>query len=568
MRLLVLALVALGCSGGSGASQQSAKLVPSSARLPPLQPIDPNARGAAYLTALANQIQPRWGQFLEDCRMRLPGDHPLNMMSLTTDIELVIEHTGKLTAHLMQQSGNSDFDTAALEVLRDAAPPTPPVDLESDDGLVHVHWVFARDRRQAGPASAKVLVVELPLVATVKRILENGDIKRAAKRLGAAPASDAERQPATELVMIAALREGLESSDGYTREAALEAAGRAKLAVLAPDVYRLIGSAGQIEQRVQAIAASAALGDPAALPLLVDELAASFEDRPEIALAKVSALAALGKPEGAARAIKDALAHPERKRGLATAIAALAIVPDDKLAPELAKWFARGDAEIRQSVCMALPHAAPQQSLALVMRGLRDPDANVRATCATAAVRPLVTGTKALRALDRVLAARLVALARDRDETVRAHAVAALGSVDPSLRPRDLVRDRAGRVRAAAVIGASDADLRVLASDKDADVRAAAIATLADRAPEIATAAASDKASQVRRAAVAGITDDALLEKLASDADPEVATAALVRYAARRGRAAITTELLARLVTATPKSLERVRIARSWLLAH
>jgi HEAT repeat protein len=564
VRLAVLAVVALGCSGGSGAPKPT-QLVPSSPRLPPLQPIDPQARGAAYLTALANQIQPRWAQFLEDCRMRLPGDHPLNMASLTADIELVIERSGKLTTRVMQQSGNSDFDSAALEVLRDATPVAPPADLESDDGFVHVHWVFARDRRQAGPATAKVLAVELPLVATVKRMLEAGNIARAAKRLAAAPASDAERQPATELVMIASLREGLESSDGYTREAALEAVGHAKLAVLAPDVQRLIGSAGQIEQRVRAIIASAALGDVAALPLLVDELTASFEDRPEIALAKVSALAALGKSDEAARAIKGALAHPEHKRGLATAIAALAIVPDTKVAPELARWLARGDAEIRQSVCMALPHAAPQQSLSLVMRGLRDPDANVRATCATAAVKPLDPDAKALRAVNRELAARLLVLARDRDESVRAHAVAALGSVGEPV--RDALHDRAARVRTAAVRGASDADLRALAADKDPDVRAAAIATLADRASDLATAAASDKASQVRRAAVAGITDDALLQKLANDADPEVATAALVRYAARRGRAAVTTELLARLETSTPKSLERVRIARSWLLA-
>jgi TonB family protein len=567
VRSLLVVLVALGCSGGSGAPKHPT-LVPSSPRLPALQPIDPNAHGAPYLTTLANQIQPRWAQFLEDCRMRLPGDHPLNIASLTTDVELVIERSGKLTARVMQPSGNSDFDDAALEVLREAAPAAPPPELESDDGLVHVHWVFARDRRQAGPATASVIVVELPLIATVKRMLDAGNIARAAKRLAAAPASDAERQPATELVMIAALREGLESSDGYTREAALEAVRGVRLAVLAPDVQRLITSAGQIEQRVQAIAASAALGDMSALPLLVDELAQSFEDRPEIALAKVSALAVLGRPEEAARAIKDALAHPEHKRGLATAIAALAIVPDDKLASQLAKWFGRGDAEIRQSVCLALPQAAPQQALALVMRGLRDPDANVRATCATSAVRPLVTGTKAVRAWNRELADRLVALTRDRDESVRVHAVAALGSVDPSLRPRDVFRDRAARVRAAAVIGASDADLRALAADNDADVRAAAIATLADRASDIATTAAADKASQVRRAAVAGVTDDTLLEKLANDADPEVATAALVRYGARRGRAAITTELLARLVTATPKSLERVRIARSWLLAR
>ena len=32
------------------------------------------ARGAAYLTAVALQLQPGWGQFLDDCRLRLAAD--------------------------------------------------------------------------------------------------------------------------------------------------------------------------------------------------------------------------------------------------------------------------------------------------------------------------------------------------------------------------------------------------------------------------------------------------------------------------------------------------------------
>jgi hypothetical protein len=127
-------------------------------------------------------------------------------------------------------------------------------------------------------------------------------------------------------------------------------------------------------------------------------------------------------------------------------------------------------------------------------------------------------------------------------------------------------------VRAAAAQSATEAELRVLVRDTDPDVRAAAITAfverMPDRAAEVALAGARDPAAQVQRAAVAGITDDAILEKLAGDDDPEVATAALVRYAQRRGRAAITTKLLERLAAATPRSLERVRIARAWLLAR
>ncbi|MDQ3340435.1 MAG: HEAT repeat domain-containing protein [Myxococcota bacterium] len=560
MRAHWLVLLLVACSGGDGAQPKAPKIAPAGPSLPPLQPIDPHVRGARYLTALANHIQPRWAQFLEDCRLRLGADHPLNITSLTTDIELLVDDRGAIKPRVMQTSGNSDFDRAALEVIRELPHTPPPTELESDDGLVHVHWVFARDRRQAGPATAKVLAIELPLVATVQRMLErDSGIARAAKRLVVAPETNGERMPATEIVMIAALQEGLASSDGDTREAALEAVGKAKLTALAPDVHRLIDANGQSEQRVKAIAASAALGDARVLSTLITALDLELEDRPEVALAKISALVALDMRDDAARAIRSALGKPERKRGVATAVVALAILPDAKLAPALAKWFTKGDAEVRQSVCKALPRAAPREANALIARGLRDADASVRATCATSAARARV---------DRATTLRLVELARDRDEAVRMEAVAALGTLALAQRPRAVLQDRSPRVRAAAAVGANAQDLRTLFADKDPDVRAAAIAALGERAPpDLVHAAARDPASQVRRAAVAAITDDALLERLSSDDDPEVATEALVRHAARRGRAAISTALLARLVAATPRSLERVRIARSWLLA-
>nr|HEX4316929.1 hypothetical protein [Kofleriaceae bacterium] len=43
---------------------------------------DPRARGAAYLAQIAVQLQPAWGQFLEDCRTRLAPTHALNDRAL------------------------------------------------------------------------------------------------------------------------------------------------------------------------------------------------------------------------------------------------------------------------------------------------------------------------------------------------------------------------------------------------------------------------------------------------------------------------------------------------------
>jgi hypothetical protein len=170
---------------------------------------------------------------------------------------------------------------------------------------------------------------------------------------------------------------------------------------------------------------------------------------------------------------------------------------------------------------------------------------------------------------------------RDRDESVRARAVAAIGVLAAMSRPRAVIepaqraravaiglQDRAPAVRVAAASAATEPELRSLATDRDPDVRSAALRTLADRAPELSLAAATDPAAQVRCAAVAGLVDEAVLEKLASDVDSDVATAALARYAVRLGRPAVTNVLLRRLAVAPPKSLERVRIARAWFLAQ
>ncbi|MEJ7600975.1 MAG: HEAT repeat domain-containing protein [Kofleriaceae bacterium] len=201
------------------------------------------------------------------------------------------------------------------------------------------------------------------------------------------------------------------------------------------------------------------------------------------------------------------------------------------------------------------------------MKGLRDADAMVRASCVDAAVR----GHKARSRPDPTLVRRLRELARDRDRAVRARAIGALGVFEPAARIR-AIDDPAAEVRAASVSGASESELRVLAADRDPDVRASAITTLGDRSPELVTRAATDPAPQVRTAAIAGLggrtVDDELLERLTADDSPEVATAALVKLAARRGRTAITTPFMARLAGAPPGGRARVRIALAWLLAR
>jgi len=552
----VLVLVALAGCGAHAASP--AGLVASSARLPPPASIDPGVPGASYLTAVAAQLQPRWDAFLEDCRLRLPRAHPLNATTLATTFDLAIAPDGKIAGRRqLETSGNGDFDTAAADVLADAQPlPAPPSELLSDDDLVHLRWLFARDRRQAGPATARVLAVELPLVAVVDSLLGRGELVRAARRVAAAPEATPERAAAAERVMIAALREALDSPDGVARRTAVEACGRAGVHELTAAVRTQLAATADPELRLASIIAAGALGDRAAGPALLAALRDDLAQHAPSARPRVAALVAIGYARQAAeivRAVLDGGPNP-------TALAALSLLPIPALADKLATWATHGDPATRGAVCAALPEAAPGGAIVLIVRGLRDADATVRATCADAAAR-------ADRAHpDAAMVKRLHELARDRDRSVRARAVAAVGVLDPA-HPVHAADDPAPEVRAAFAATATLAELLALIADREPDVRAAGLAALGDRAHDVAAHAADDPSAAVRRVAITMIEDAELLARLAGDASPEVATAALVRLTALHGRAAVTSQLLDRLAAAPVGSTERVRIALAWLLA-
>jgi HEAT repeat protein len=557
MRVLVLVAVA-GC-GGHAAPHGG--LVASSARLPAPASVDPGVYGASYLTAVAAQLQPRWSDFLEDCRLRLPRAHPLNVTTLATTFDLAIDRDGRIAGRTqVEMSGNGDFDTAAADVLADASPlPAPPSELFSDDDLVHLRWQFARDRRQAGPATASVSTIELPLRAVVDGLVSRGELVRAAKRIAAAPATDPDRDAAARRVMIGALREALEGPNFAARRTAVEACGLARVHELAGAVRAQLAVTSDPELRQAAITAAGALGDRAAAPALVMALRDDLAQHARVARARVAALVAIGHGQEAAEVVRSVLdAGPN-----ATALAALAIVPIPELAPKLATWAARGDIATRGAVCAALPGAAPASAVALIARGLFDADATVRALCADAAARedrahPDATTIK-----------RLHELARDRDRSVRARAVAAIGVLDPA-HPVRAAEDPAPEVRAAFAATATEIELRVLIADREPEVRAAsllALAALGDRAHAAAARAAEDPSAVVRRAAIPGLDDAQLLMRLAGDDSPEVATAALVRLTALHGRAVLTTQLLDRLAAAPAGSTERARIALAWLLA-
>ncbi len=469
----VLVLVLAACGGHAGTASQPAPAtqVP---RLPSPTPIDPRAPGAAYLTTIALQLQPGWGQFLDDCRLRLPATHPLNQLALATTAELVIDRRGRVVdVQLGHGSGNADFDRAIRDAIADATPLVePPLELLSDDDRVHVRWLFARDRRQAGPATAEVVAVELPLGGVIDRLLGEGDLVRAARRIADAPAG-APRVAATERVMIAALRDALGSADGSVRRAAVDAIARARVLELAGDVRALLTVTSDTELRVTAMAAAGALGDREAVAPLVQQLHADLAEHPRLALAETRALVQLGSTDAAAAAI--VAVEPMSP----IALEAFALAPAARVAPKLRGWFQHGNTRTRAAVCAAFAGAPADHALDWIEQGLHDPDATVRARCAETAA------TIAPRS-NAALAARLRELAHDRDRAVRARAIAAIVAIDPRWR------------------GPGRSQLVDAADDSAADVRAAYARALATAPPAEAAPAllTLDRRSRRRRARV------------------------------------------------------------------
>ena len=537
--------------------------------LPPL-PADPAARGAAYLNQIALQLQPGWGQFLDDCRLRLPASDALNTMTLSTTVELAVDRRGRIGDVELHGSGNPDFDRAVRDALADAEPlAVPPDDLLSDDDRVHLRWLFARDRRQAGPATAEVVIVDLPVADVVKRLVRAGDLARAARRVARAPAG-VERTGAAMTIMVAALGEALGSADSATRRAAVQAIGGARVRELAPHVRALLGSTTDTELRLVAIWTALALEDRDAADLLLRELPSDLPEYSRLSLAETHTLVGLGRAADAAAALAADLAGTGAPH--AFALQSLALAPVPALAGKLATWMQHGDPRTRGGVCAAL---GGRGDLALLARGLRDPDASVRVACADAA-RARAGDPKVAS-----LVPRIRELVRDRDRAVRARALAAIVVLDPA-HLVSAVDDPAAEVRATfatalatALPSEAEADLRLLIDDRDADVRAAAWGSLValaaappDRA-QLAAHAVRDPAPQVRLAALPALDDDAALDRLATaDDSPDVRTAATVQLAGRRGRGASEQALLERLAAAPRASAERVRVALAWLLAR
>ncbi|MCG8425178.1 MAG: TonB family protein [Proteobacteria bacterium] len=562
--------------------------------LPPLsEPLPPPADkpGLAYLRRIHTYLAKPWATFLENCRLRLPPGHALNDSLLATRISLAIGRDGSLqAAKFTLQSGERDFDQAALEIVRDAAPfPEPPREFISDDENVYIEWFFARDRRQAGVATAELRRIEWEARRAVPKFLAAGDVSTAARRLardlsnGVAGKSELYLELGR-AIAVAAIREALRDRDIGTQRMGVVAATVARVLAAAPELRQIIQSSVDVALRGEAIAAIGAIGDQGAGPLLVEIMetakGSGVGGSADNSAAAARALAAIGKRDIAEATVLGWLEAPDRESKWA-ALVVMAEFSVPAAVPILAGFIADSSQPrpVRIASCVALGTSTTIQAASRAMKGLRrgfsESDAGVRAAC----VRGVVAAAQG-RVRSRMTYWSAVELMKtDRDERVRAAAVLAAAYLEPARFYKELYilrREKSKLVLAAlarslaVAHGAEAVKLLVrLSRDDDPTVRRYAAASLLERKEAWAQDAlaqlviASDP--EVRLAAVRVVDDATALAAFLDDPSPVVRSAAFGSIVRVRGRLATLPQLANMISESTPGSAVRPLWAMNWL---
>ena len=559
------------------------------APLPDPAPPEAGMFGLPWLEKVYPVFRDGWSAFLEDCRLRLPPDHPLNSPTLETRLELQIDPGGQIVqVTRLASSGNDDFDQVAEEIVREAgALPPPPRDLLSDDDIAYVSWLFARDRRQAGIATAQVRRTEWPLEQAVPKFLDEGNLTEAAKRIDKAAAAGGDTGKLGRLtarLAAAVLREGLRSEDPAVQRLALDgivaARGDDSLSPAARELRSIADGSLEIELRAAAIDGLGAIGDRDSAAMLLTILERDQGANPALSAAAARVLVSFGSGDKVATAIRDWLGGDRTRLGGGLSTLSRAAVPGT--VSDVARYVGHRDLGVRVAACGALgTSAASGESAAwkALRKGLDDRDATVRAACAHGAATAAAAGKK-----NRTAYWRLVELFKDRDNRTRAGAVLAAIRIEPAKVGQELTpinKEKNPLVLAAyaeglAVMpgnsGKPPKKLVDLAGSTDVGVRAAAVRALAARseaeAKKLAAGMIVDPELPVRLAALTAIDDVATLESLSTDATAEVAAAAQVRRLVVLGRAASLREVVAAIAAAPAESAERVRVAAAWLRAR
>jgi TonB family protein len=138
-------------------------------------PVPGEGKVLIYLNSLHAKVHRSWADsFLAMATARLPKDHPVNLSTRTVVVEVVLTPSGRLLrSEVTASSGAAEFDSSAVEVVRENAPfVAAPEEALSDDGNVYVEWTFARDRRSC--SGLRVKSAQLPLPEAMRNLVGQG----------------------------------------------------------------------------------------------------------------------------------------------------------------------------------------------------------------------------------------------------------------------------------------------------------------------------------------------------------------------------------------------------------
>jgi TonB family protein len=542
--------------------------------------------GRAWLDATHERFHSAWAEgFLEQSRIYLPPSHALNNATLAVTLELTVDDKGALRdLKVTQSSGNADFDNAAIAVVRDAAPFTPPPpELRSDDGNFYVSWLFARDQRQAGVAGAKFERRLWDASRAVPALIEAGRWDDAARRLAEtvkahpdAAGDEAKsylglgRDLAVRLVVL-----GLDSGENSLRVAAAQAAGAAHLASTAPALRALAKDAPDGALRKAAIEALGAIGDQESLPLLSEVLVALDGER---SIAAAGAMAQLGQRDKAWELLATKLDDPSpdvRQAALRTAADLGAPSSAARLGAILGdKARSRAERALAAHALGAVVGGGATEGQKALGAALLDGDAAVRVGALVGIYRAGQGGYRS-----RGMFYKVEPLFKDKDPQVRAQAVLAAAVVEPKSAAQEvpaICRKDQNRVvlegcAAAFAFLPGPESLKALlrlAESPEANVKLAAQRALARRsepeAQQVVAGLATAEDPALRLLAL-GSAPQSALDQALDDQALEVRASALERIAREGGVKALPRFLEILLATAAPG--ERVRYAQAWLRA-
>lgn len=518
--------------------------------LPAPSKLAPGTQDAAYLEQVAEVIQPAWSSFLEDCRVRLPASHALNASTLHTQLVFVLSSEGVvIEVRPGKGSGNAEFDQVALEISSDLAQlPKPPMARLSDDDRVYLVWSFARDKRQAGPASASWKHVELPLAQALPKLLAGQQFATATQRVMDSNGTPADTAGLLATIASAVVGHGLTRPEPELQAIALHTVGSAKLAQYLPQT-RLALRSTEPSVSIAAIGALAAIGDDSDSELLSSFAHGASGVGAEASTAAAKAVLTLGKGKAVTtRAIADLATNNNEARR--SALAVLSVLPaSDSVKPLSGIVLGKSKASRaeRTAAAVALGRQAAQSPKAVkaLLAGTSDGDASIRVACTSALADAAHQGLRS-----RIAYWRALELLKDKDERVRAAAILAAAALDATRFGKELGAVRAGGSQLvllslaealAAIPGQVALDrLLDLSAVSDEGMRIWAAKGLALRsepkAKKALTILLADDSANVRASAMAGVADKGQLTALLEDSSAVVQAQALAQLTKRHGR--------------------------------